>query len=268
MVPFGEGRRSTPKRSGGLVSWLVIGVVMVLLGPSAQPASGQALLAILFGDKLSTETFQMGMNLDLAWAGVSSIDGTSTRRAFSFGAYGEIKLSDRWRLQPELTIKTPGGAEDLAYRDPAVPFELVGDSLIDEAVLNGSVTRSSGYVSLPVLLRYIAGPVGIGVGGQLAYMTRTNDRLESEVLQGQVQLEQSITDSMNRWDGGLVFSLDYALNPPLQMRSMRINAKYHLGLTDTVKDNPGDAVRNSILFIGLDVPVGGSSAAEEVAGGR
>jgi hypothetical protein len=245
-----------------------LGLALALLAPTARPAASQALLAILFGDKLSTETFQMGMNIDLGWSGVSSIDGSSLKRAFSFGAYGEFKLSDHWRLQPELTIKTPGGAQGLAYGDPAVPFELIGDSLVDDAVLNGSVTRSAGYVSLPVLLKYVAGPIGIGAGGQVGYMTRANDRLESDVLQGQLQLEQDVTDALNRWDGGLVFSLEYALKPSLQMRSMRINAKYYLGLADTVKDNPGDAVKNSILFVGLDIPVGGSGAAESATDGR
>jgi hypothetical protein len=240
---------------------------LALAGPAAQPASGQVLLAILFGDALSTETFQMGVNLDVGWAGLSGIDGTSLRRGFSFGAYGEIRLSEHWRLQPELTVKTPGGAEGLAFGDPAVPFETVGDSRIDEAVLNGTVTRSAGYLSLPLLLRYVAGPIGIGVGGQVAYLTGADDWLESEVLQGQLQLEQSVTDALNRWDGGLVFSLDYALKPSLQMRSMRINAKYYLGLTDTVRDNAGDAVRNSTLFIGLDIPVGGGGSAEGVDGG-
>jgi hypothetical protein len=30
-----------------------------------------------------------------------------------------------------------------------------------------------------------------------------------------------------------------------------------------VTDNPGDAVNNWMLFVGLDIPVGGKKAAEE-----
>ena len=47
---------------------------------------------------------------------------------------------------------------------------------------------------------------------------------------------------------------------------MRINVRYYLGLLDTIKNNSGNAVRNSILFVGLDIPVGGSDAAADVAG--
>jgi hypothetical protein len=48
------------------------------------------------------------------------------------------------------------------------------------------------------------------------------------------------------------------------MRSIKINAKLYYGLTDTVKDNPGESVKNWMLFLGLDVPVGGKKAVEEV----
>lgn len=243
---------------------LLLSLGFLLAVPGA--ASGQALLIILFGDKLSTETFQLGINADLGWSGVSGIDNAEAKRSWSFGAYGEIKLSDNWRLQPELTIKTPGGAEGLRAGDPGVPFEPVGDSLVDEALASGSITRSTGYLSVPVYLKYVAGPLGIGAGGSLAYMTKAEDRLESDVLQGQLQLEQDIKDSFNRWDAGLVFSLDWSLKPAAEMRSLRINAKYYLGLMDTLKDNPGPAVKNSIFFIGLDIPVGGGGAAEAVEG--
>lgn len=237
-----------------------------LIASSARPAAGQALLIILFGDKLSTETFQLGINADFGWSGLSGIDGSDLKRTWSFGAYGEIKLSDHWRLQPELTLKTPGGAEGLRAGDPGVPFEPVGDSLIDAALANGTVTRSMGYVSLPVYLKYVAGPIGLGAGGQIGFLTKANDLLESDVLQGQLQLEQSVKDSLNGLDAGLIFSLDYSLKPSLQMRSIRINAKYYLGLMDTIENNTGPAVKNSIFFIGLDIPVGGGGAAEEVTG--
>ena len=50
------------------------------------------------------------------------------------------------------------------------------------------------------------------------------------------------------------------------MRSMRINVKYYHGLLDTIKNNTGTAVPNSILFVGLDISVGGGSAAADVTG--
>ena len=93
-------------------------------------AHSQALLILLFGDKLSTENFQMGINFSIALPNINGIDGTSINTGWAFGMFGEIKINETWSLQPELTLKTPGGAKDLPYigtGDPAV------DSIITDA---------------------------------------------------------------------------------------------------------------------------------------
>ncbi len=81
---------------------------------------------------------------------------------------------------------------------------------------------------------------------------------------GGLNLKASNTDSLNTFDAGLIGSLSFMLKPKLQMRSLRVEAKFYYGLTNTVKDNTGDAVRNWQLFVGLDIPVGGSKSAEGV----
>ena len=78
-----------------------------------------------------------------------------------------------------------------------------------------------------------------------------------------MRLKESSKDYLNTVDAGLIFSLDYSLKPQAEMRSIKINAKLYYGLTDTVKDNPGESVKNWMLFVGLDVPVGGKKAVEE-----
>jgi hypothetical protein len=84
------------------------------------------------------------------------------------------------------------------------------------------------------------------------------------VERGGLNLKASNTDSLNTFDAGLIGSLSFMLKPKLQMRSLRVEAKFYYGLTNTVKDNTGDAVRNWQLFVGLDIPVGGSKSAEGV----
>ncbi len=244
----------------------VLGLLLMLIAAPLHAASGQAILIILFGDKLSTEKFQLGINGDLTWSDLSGIDNTEMRMSWSFGAYGEIKLSNHWRLQPELTVKTPTGAKNLMAGAPGNPFVPVGDTLVDEALATGTITRSTQYITVPLTLKYVVGPLGIGVGGQIGFLTSGSDELESDVLQGQLRLKESVTSALNTVDAGLVFSLDFALAPQKQMRSVRVNVKYYWGLLDTIKDNTGNAVRNSILFVGLDIPVGGGDAAADVMG--
>jgi len=54
-------------------------LAFLLLAGSAQAAQSQALLIILFGDKLSTEKFQMGINADITFSGVNGLNDASTR---------------------------------------------------------------------------------------------------------------------------------------------------------------------------------------------
>ena len=38
-----------------------------------------------------------------------------------------------------------------------------------------------------------------------------------------------------------------------------LSTMFYYGLMDTLRENPGDPIRNWILFVGLDIPVGGSN---------
>jgi hypothetical protein len=241
-------------------------LVTLFLGlASVNVAQGQALLIILFGDKLSTEKFQLGINADLVWSSLTGTGEASTRFSWAFGAYGEVRLSNRWRLQPELTIKTPAGATNLPITTPGSPFSSPsGDPTLDSIAAAGTVTRSANYITLPLMVKYVAGRFTLGAGGSVGILTGASDELVSDVERGGLNLKASNTDSLNTFDAGLIGSLSFMLKPKLQMRSLRVEAKFYYGLTNTVKDNTGDAVRNWQLFVGLDIPVGGSKSAEGV----
>ena len=76
-------------------------------------ANAHALLILLFGDKLSTESFQMGINASLSASTINGIDNAEYRVSWAFGAFGELRFSDNWFLHFNLTIKTPGGAKNV-----------------------------------------------------------------------------------------------------------------------------------------------------------
>ena len=243
---------------------IVVGALLVVTAPAA--AHSQALLVLLFGDALSTETFQLGINGDATMSGLTGLSGTNPRFSWAFGAYGEIKLGEKWRLQPEVTLKTPAGAKNMTPGTAGDPFVPVGDSLIDAIVTTGTVTRSSNYITIPVYLKYRVGPLWLGAGGQIGFLTSANDELINTVPAGEFNLKTSVKDSLKNFDAGLVGSIDFPLKPSAKMRSLKVNLKGYYGLTDTVNNNTGSAVRNWIVFLGLDIPVGGGKATDEVEG--
>jgi len=215
-------------------------------------SNAQALLILLFGDKLSTETFQMGINASLSASNINGLDNTDYRISWAFGAFGEVKFTDDWYLHFNLTAKTPGGAKNVEPFEDILP-------VIDTLTSDIKITRALNYITLPVFIKYRLGPVKLGVGAQLGYLTSAGDIYEGFTFLGDdLSMERNIRDKLNLWDAGVTGIIDYFFKPEKNMRSFRLSLTYYYGLTDILKDNTGDAWNNSIFLLSIAIPVGGS----------
>jgi hypothetical protein len=215
-------------------------------------ASGQALLIILFGDQLSTETFQMGINASGSASTLNGLSEGSYRYDWAFGAFGEVKFTDKWYLHFDLTIKTPAGANDVEpFMDPLE----VTDSLFSGL----NVSRKINYITLPVYIKYAVGSFKFGLGGQLGYMTSATDVYSgSTLLEDDFTMDRNVMDNFTRWDAGLTGMVDFFFKPEEGMRSLRLSLSYYYGMLDIMKENNGSSVNNSIFLLSLAIPVGGS----------
>jgi len=239
---------------------VVLGLMFPLLFSLALPsaAHAQVLIALLLGDRVSNDRFQLGLNVGFAATGLQGVQ-SKFRVGFGVSMYGEIRLSDRFRLQPELAMKLPGGARELPPGAPGHSLSPIGEPTYDDVVNNGLVLRNQKYIGIPIYTKYLIGPIGLGLGPQISFLTKATDTSESKSDAPKVQLETDAEDDLSPVDIGIAASLDYAFSPEHQMRSMRVRAKGYFGLVDTVKDNPGDPIRNWNFQFGLDIPIGGSS---------
>ncbi len=244
-------------RSWGIGAWFLIAFLLI---PSA--AQGQVLIALLFGEKLSTERFQLGVNASFA---ASAFMGFKDRMlpGWSLSVYGEIRLHERFHLQPELALKFPGGADDLSSSIPGYPFAAVGEPTIDGVVNEGKVKRELRYVALPILGRVLLGPVGLGIGPQLGVLVHAQDTTSQKEGATRVSLSRSVAHELRRVDAGIVLSLDYSFWKEQKMRSLRIRGTGYVGLVDTIRNNPHGAIRNWNVMLGLDIPIGGPRKSEQ-----
>ena len=216
-------------------------------------SNAQALLMLLFGDKLSTDTFQMGINVAGTASDIGGITDANLRYSWAFGAFGEVRFSDDWFLHFNLTAKTPGGAKNVQPFEDIIPA-------IDTLTTDISVTRSFNYITLPVFIKYNLGSFKLGVGAQLGYLTSATDIYTGYTFRGDdLSMERNIRDKINLWDAGVAGIIDYFFKPDKNMRSLRLSLTYYYGLTDMLKDNTGDAWNNSIFLLSIGIPVGASS---------
>jgi hypothetical protein len=221
-------------------------------------SNAQAILMLLFGDKLSTETFQMGINVAGTASDIAGLSDTKLRYSWAFGAFGELKFSDEWFLHFNLTIKTPGGAKNVDPFNEIIPE-------VDTLTRDITVKRTLNYITLPVFIKYSLRQFKFGLGAQVGYLTSASDVYEGYTFLGdELTMERNVRDKLNLWDAGVAGIIDFFFKPEANMRSMRISLTYYYGLTDILKDNPGDPWNNSILMLSLAIPMGGSDDVKEV----
>jgi hypothetical protein len=66
--------------------------------------------------------------------------------------------------------------------------------------------------------------------------------------------EDDVTSRVNTIDAGGVVGLSYSLGNARHGEGIFLHARYAFGLTDIVKENPGDAVRNSVFQFAVSLP--------------
>ena len=223
-------------------------VFILLLTFAAGLAHSQVLIALLFGDKLSSDKFELGIRLAGNWDNVTGWGDTKSRFDIGFGIYGTLKLSQKFSLQPELLFKDPRGADK-------APADMFDNSNLESLLESASVSAKLAYVSVPVLLKYYLTPtISLGFGPQIGYLSSARKEYKAEVYaEDDLIFKEDIKSTLNAWDFALAFNLEYRL--PLK-KAIHIGLRYYLGLTDIIKDNAGDSVKNSVIQINLGIPVG------------
>jgi len=214
---------------------------------------GQALLVLLFGDKFASENVQGGIKFDVVWSTLSGHSGAERLRSWDLGGFLEVKLNSRLSIQPEFTFKSPAGAR-------ALPFVPTGQPDVDSAFAAASdvsVTRTLGYITVPLLLKVKAGRFNLGVGPQLGYVVKAEDHYIGTLARSDdLSYAQSLWSRVNRWDAGVNVLGEFALAPGLGLHSMRIRLAWYHAFGDALSDSPGT---NDGLSIGFGLPIGGPS---------
>ena len=231
-----------------LLRALCAAILLAAALPNA--AASQVLLVLLFGDKLSNESLQVGIKLDRAFTNLTELEAADVRSGWAFGAFGEVPLDERWSLQPELTLTTPGGAQTFVGDE-------TGNPTLDGVFSDVSVTRKLAYSNLVLPLKVNLGRFAVGVGPQISYLRSADDIYEGLVSgEDEFTLESDIVDTLNRWDVGVAGKIELLLKPERGMRSARIHVAPTFGLTDIVRDNTGNAVKTWGVSVGIGFPVG------------
>jgi len=232
-----------------LAARVLVGAALCAL--PLRTARSQALLVLLFGDKFASENVQGGIKFDVVSTTLAGLSDAARLRSWDLGGFIELKLSGRWSIQPEFTFKSPAGARGL-------PFTPTGEGAVDSAFAAArdvSVTRTLGYITIPILVKLRTGRFGFGIGPQIGYIVRAEDRYVGTVTRtDDLSYTVGLWSRVNRWDSGVSATGEFALAPHLGLRSMRIRVVWYHAFGDALSDAPG---ANDTFGLGFGLPIGG-----------
>jgi hypothetical protein len=236
----------------------VIKIILLALVFSlgAGAAHGQVLLGILFGDKLASENFHIGLTAGANVSNISGVDDTKAKVGLVLGLLAEWKFSDRLYLQPELLPFYYTGAKNMP------PGGLDGIPELEDEVQDKARQTNLKYFEIPILLKYALGDGRwhLGAGPQIGFLTSAKDEYDG-VITNEISIRADRKDMLNSTDAGVAFVLEYKMgHGPF---ATGLTARYYLGLTDLIKDNTGEALYNRVLTIGATLAMGGMEDFED-----
>ncbi len=226
-------------------------LTIIMMGVFTTRVNAQAaLLVLLFGDKVASENFYFSLKLGTNYSNLNGIDNTNGKFGYNFGLMANIKLSEKWFLVPEFAALSGKGAKDIQYIPSGIPEldNLMGNPDASSMNLN--------YIDVPVILNYVVSEkFWLGTGPQFSFNTSAKNEYDINLQAGdELDYFQESQLEWNTFDFGWAFELTYNLWDIRGGKGLNVNLRYTLGITDIIKDNPGDAVTNSVFQLSFSFP--------------
>jgi outer membrane immunogenic protein len=112
------------------------------------------------------------------------------------------------------------------------------------------------YIDIPVLLKYYPiQKLNIGLGPYFSFLTSGDNFYETDGGEaGNLQILQEIKSDFNTFDYGFMLEVVYAPWRKSNSDELNFHARFSYGLTDIIKNNPGDPVSNYAFQLFVSVP--------------
>lgn len=171
---------------------------------------------------------------------------TDMKVGFHVGAFAEIFFTDKFALQPEVVFSQQG-----AKASGEIPYTSTFNGTEINVLLEGEQSTSLSYINIPVMAKYyVIDGLAVEAGPYVGFLMKSEMEIEGDFsVQGQTRsFNETIDtkDAMNSVDFGVGLGASYSLD-----NGFFAGARYNLGLSDTLEENEGDAVKNGVIQISV-----------------
>lgn len=185
-----------------------------------------------FGFANAQET-KFGVKGGLNVANISGdIEDNSSKVGFHVGGFVEIKVSDKFSVQPELLFSTQG-----------TKLEESGTNYSYESNLNLS------YLNIPVMAKYyVAEGFSLEAGPQIGFLTTAKSDFTDTESGITVSGDEDVKDEFESIDFGFNFGAGYDFT-----ENLSAGLRYNLGLSNIAKTDSGDDFKlsNNVFSVSL-----------------
>jgi outer membrane protein with beta-barrel domain len=192
-----------------------------------------AVMAFAFSNAQETKFgVKGGLNLSTLTGDVA--DDTSSKIGFHVGGFAEIKLSEKFSIQPELLFSTQG----YKYEENDSEFDYSY-----EEKLNLS------YLNIPVMAKfYVAEKFSLEAGPQLGILLSAKGKVEERIGDVTVSEDHDVKDAYESIDFGVNFGAGYDFT-----ENLSAGLRYNLGLTNIAKSEDGQdyKINNSVFSLSV-----------------
>ena len=160
------------------------------------------------------------------------VEDNSSKIGFNVGGFVEIKVSDKFAIQPELLFSTQGAK-----------FEESGSGFSYESKYNLS------YLNIPVMAKYYAADkFSLEFGPQIGFLTSAKDDYTATESGVTVSGNEDIKDIFESVDFGVNFGAGYDFT-----ENLSVGLRYNLGLSNIAKTEAGDdtKISNNVFSLSL-----------------
>jgi len=167
-----------------------------------------------------------GYNLaNVTQSGPNPESGLKSKSSFNAGVLASIPIANSFFLQPELVYSGQGtGISDNGFTG----------------------TLNYNYLNVPVLIKYqTSSGFFAETGPQVGFILSSNIKADGQ------------TEDMKDQTQSVDFSWALGIGYKLSEMGLGFDARYNLGLTNTLKDSGDETVKNSVFQIGVFYMFGG-----------
>ena len=176
-----------------------------------------------------------GMNVS-SLSDDATLSDQESKIGFNAGVFMNAPLAENFSIQPEVLYNDLGSKVTRST-------EILGNTY------SADYSRNLGYISVPVMFQYNATPAFyLEAGPQFGFLVSAEDKFKNST-NGSTDNATIVAldkDNFNTFDFGIGLGAGYYFTP-----NLGLTARYTAGLSDIMKDNPGDSVKNNVFQVGL-----------------